>query len=51
MSKKPIFLAKNKLTNTSLDALTIVGVEKPKFKHLLINFIEGKAFCIHILKT
>ena len=51
MSKKPIFLAKNKLTNTSLEALTIVGVNKPNFKHLGINFIEGKRFVFHILKA
>ena len=44
ISKKPIFLAKNKLTNTSLEALTIVGANKPKFKHLLINLIDGKRF-------
>ena len=42
--KKLIFLAKNKLTNTSFDALTIVGVKKPRFKHLLINLIDGKRF-------
>ena len=41
--KKPIFLVKNKLTNTSFDALTIVGAKKPKFKHLLINLIDGKS--------
>ena len=46
MFKKPIFLAKNKLTSTSFDALTIVGVIKPKFKHLVINFIEGKRFVL-----
>jgi len=42
MFKKLIFLFKNKLTNTSFDALTIVGAKKPKFKHLLINLIAGK---------
>ena len=41
---KLIFLDKNKLTNTSLDALTIVGVEEPNSKHLLINLIDGKRF-------
>ena len=50
MSKKPIFLAKNKLTNTSLEALTIVGVNKPKFKHFGISFIEGKCFVLTFLK-
>jgi len=44
MFKKPIFLAKNKPTNTSFDALTIVGAKNPKFKHLLINLIDGKRF-------
>ena len=44
MSKKPIFLAKNKLTSTSFEALTIVGVNKPDFKHFGINFIEGKIY-------
>ena len=42
MSKKPIFLAKNYLTSTSFEALTIVGVNKPKLRQLSINFIEGK---------
>ena len=42
--KNLIFLLKNKSTNTSLDALTIVGAKKPKFKHLLINLIDGKRF-------
>ena len=46
MSKKPIFLAKNKFTNTSLEALTIVGVNGPKFNHLEINFTEGKRFAL-----
>ena len=47
MSKKPIFLAKNKSTNTSLEALTIVGVSRPEFKHLSINFNEGKRFIVY----
>ena len=46
ISKKPIFPFKNKLTNTSLDALTIIGAETPEFKHLLINLIEGKCFVL-----
>ena len=40
-SKKPILLVKNRFTNISLDALTIVGVKKPVFKHLLIRLTEG----------
>ena len=44
ISKKLIFPFKNRLTNTSLDALTMVGVEEPNSKHLLINLIDGKRF-------
>ena len=40
-SKKPILLAKNRFTNISLDALTIVGVKKPVFRHLFIRLTEG----------
>ena len=43
MSKKPIFSSKNKLTNTSLAALIIIGVENPNVKHLLISLMDGKA--------
>ena len=44
ISKKPIFSFKNKPTRTSFDAFTIIGAEYPEFKHLLINFIDGKFF-------
>ena len=44
MSKKPIFPFKNKSTNTSLEALIIIGAEKPEFKDLLINLIAGNFF-------
>ena len=41
ISKKSIFSFKNKLTSTSLEALTIIGAEKPEFKHLRTNLTEG----------
>ena len=44
ISKKAIFLCKNKLTKTSLQALTIAGVEWPKLRHLSINLIDGNLF-------
>ena len=42
ISKNPIFPFKNEWTRTSLAAFTIIGVENPNVKHLLISFTAGK---------